>query len=240
MIEPVASGFISSSGAEIFYRTFGDRDPTLLFLHGNGEDFRAFSRQLEEFSKDFQIVAIDSRGHGKSTMGKGSLTIEKMAQDAVCVMDGLHIPTASVVGFSDGGNIAIALGLFHLERVEKLVLAGANLNPEGVDESFQKVTKREYLLCRLQGLFSKKYRKKCKILGLMVNQPHYVAQQLRQIFCPTLVLAGDRDMIKPEHTQLIAQSLPKGQCKIIPNSDHFVFKRQPQLVNSLIIGFLKS
>lgn len=237
-INPTAKGYVKIGGADIFYQVFGQKGPYVVLLHGNGEDYRCFSNQLEAFSQSFQLVAIDSRGHGRSSMGWGRLTLEKMAEDVIGVMDELQIATASIVGFSDGGNIAIELGLRFPKRVEKLVLAGANLDPKGLAEKFQKAVAKKYRHLWLCGLFSREIRKKAKIMGLMVNQPHFTPDQLAKIIQPVLVLAGDRDLILSEHTELIAESLPGGRLQIIPDSDHFIFRRKPEEVNRLVLDFL--
>lgn len=73
----------------------------------------------------------------------------------------------------------------------------------------------------------------------MVKEPHYQPQQLKKISLPTLVLAGDKDLIKEEHTRLIAGSIPHAQLCIIPNADHFIFARQPQRVNRELLSFFE-
>lgn len=236
--EPVASGWVRNSGARIFYRLYGGAGPYLILLHGNGEDYRCFSNQIGPFSKGFRLVAVDSRGHGDSTMGRGALTMEKMAEDVLAVMDGLKMERASVLGFSDGGNIAVAMAIKAPHRFEKLVLAGANLYPEGLKASFLKAVTRQYKRLRLRGLLSGKRRKEAKIVGLMVNEPRFSPHGLIKIPCPALVMAGERDLILKEHTELIARSLPKGRLAIIAGSDHFVLNR-PEEVNPLIWDFLK-
>ena len=116
---------------ELFYTKAGS-GPPLLLLHGNGEDGTYFVHQIEEFSRDFTVYAIDTRGHGKSPRGAAPFTISQFADDLLAFMDQQGLAQADILGFSDGGNIALTFALRHPDRVRRLILNGANLDPKGV------------------------------------------------------------------------------------------------------------
>lgn len=122
--------------------------------------------------------------------------------------------------------------------VEKLALAGANLFPAGVKPGSSSPAELEYRALRLCGRFSERLRRRAEIVGLMVEEPRYTPRMLGAITVPTLVLAGDRDLIRPAHTALIAASLPHAKLVTIPRSDHWIFDRQPVRVNREILAFL--
>ena len=209
----------------------------LILLHGNGEDLSYFVHQMEPFAKRFRVIAIDTRGHGQTPRGDAPFTIRQFAEDLLAFMDGQRIEKAHIVGFSDGGNIAMVFALAHPERVERLILNGANLDASGVKRSIQVPIEIGY---RIAGLFAKKRpeaRKKAEMLGLMVNDPDVKPEALAQIQCPTLVIAGSKDMIKEEHTRLIARSIPGAELVILPGN-HFVANQNPDAFNEAVLRFL--
>ncbi len=121
---------------ELYYEEKGKGTP-LVLLHGNGENHEYFRHQIDCFSEDFRVIAPDTRGHGLSPRGDGEFSIKRFSEDLLGFLDELRVEKANILGFSDGGNIALRFALDHPERVLKLVLNGANLFPEGVKRSTQ-------------------------------------------------------------------------------------------------------
>ena len=121
---------------EHYYVEKGCGEP-LILLHGNGESSEYFRGQIDAFAKWFHVYAIDTRGHGKTPRGEKPFTILQFAEDLLGFMDDHHIERAHLLGFSDGGNIAMIFAMQHPDRVERLILNGANLNSEGVKRSTQ-------------------------------------------------------------------------------------------------------
>ena len=153
--------------------------PTLILLHGNGEDHTYFVKQIPAFSPHFRLVLMDTRGQGQSTGGDGELNFSVFAADLLALMDHLQIAKAHLLGFSDGGNLALTFALAHPERVQSLILNGANLGPGGVKLSTQLPIVLGYGCCRLLSPFSRKARQNGAVLGLMVNHPHPAAGACR-------------------------------------------------------------
>ena len=206
----------------------------LILLHGNGEDHTYFSKQIEFFSHFYRVVAIDTRGHGHSPRGNAPFTISQFADDLLNFLNRLGLEKAHILGFSDGGNIALTFALRHPERVEKLILNGANLNPAGVKWTVQVPIILGY---RIASLFGEKAKQNTELLGLMVNEPNFVPGDLKGLTIPTLVIAGNRDMIKNSHTHEIAASLPNAELVIL-QGDHFVANRNPDAFNQAVHSFL--
>ena len=121
---------------ELFYTKAGS-GPPLLLLHGNGEDGTYFVHQVKEFFRDFTVYTIDTRGHGRSPRGTAPFTISQFADDLLAFMDEQGLKQADILGFSDGGNIALTFALRHPDRVRRLILNGANMNPRGVKRFYQ-------------------------------------------------------------------------------------------------------
>ena len=235
--------FLHNSGANIFYSEYFPADPqapTLILLHGNGEDHTYFVKQLPAFSPHFRLVLMDTRGQGQSTGGDGELNFSVFAADLLALMDHLQIAKAHLLGFSDGGNLALTFALAHPERVQSLILNGANLEPGGVKLSTQLPIVLGYGCCRLLSPFSRKARQNGALLGLMVNHPHIPPQALAALTMPALVIVGERDMIRDRHSQLIARSLPNAQFVRIPGGDHFCAAKCPEVFNHAVLSFLQN
>ena len=235
--------FLHNSGANIFYSEYFPADPqapTLILLHGNGEDHTYFVKQIPAFSPHFRLVLMDTRGQGQSTGGDGELNFSVFAADLLALMDHLQIAKAHLLGFSDGGNLALTFALAHPERVQSLILNGANLEPGGVKLSPQLPIVLGYGCCRLLSPFSHKARQNGALLGLMVNHPHIPPQALAALTMPALVIVGERDMIRDRHSQLIARSLPNAQFVRIPGGDHFCAAKCPEVFNHAVLSFLQN
>lgn len=235
--------FLHNSGANIFYSEYFPADPqapTLILLHGNGENHTYFVKQIPAFSPHFRLVLMDTRGQGQSTGGDGELNFSVFAADLLALMDHLQIAKAHLLGFSDGGNLALTFALAHPERVQSLILNGANLEPGGVKLSTQLPIVLGYGCCRLLSPFSHKARQNGAVLGLMVNHPHIPSQALAALTMPALVIVGERDMIRDRHSQLIARSLPNAQFVRIPGGDHFCAAKCPEVFNHAVLSFLQN
>ena len=210
----------------------------LLLLHGNGEDSNYFEHQILHFADNYCVYAIDTRGHGQTPRGDKPFTIKQFADDLLDFMDAINIAEASILGFSDGGNIALEFALKHPERVEKLILNGANLFPKGVKPLYQWPIEVGYRIARLFSKKSEKAKHNSELLGLMVNEPHIDPSELSRLTMPVLVIAGTKDMIKESHTRLIYKSLPNAQLNII-EGDHFVANKNPEAFNKVVDAFLR-
>lgn len=209
----------------------------LILLHGNGEDVSYFEHQMEPFSEHFRVIAIDTRGHGKTPRGAAPFTIRQFADDLLAFMDAHAIEKADILGFSDGGNIAMVFAMKYPQRVGRLILDGANLDTGGVRRSIQLSIDIGYLIAKLFARKDPEARKKAELLGLMVHDPNVRPEELSCIQAPTLVVAGTKDMIKESHTRLIASSIPGASLAILPG-DHFVANQNPEAFNKAVLSFL--
>lgn len=211
----------------------------LILLHGNGENSDYFQGQINEFARYYHVFAIDTRGHGKTPRGNAPFTIRQFADDLLGFMDARQIGKAHLLGFSDGGNIAMIFAMRYPDRVARLILDGANLDAKGVKRTVQIPIEIGYRIARILAGISKSARRNAEMLGLMVNDPNVLPEELAGIQAKTLVMAGTKDMIKEEHTRLIADSIPNAQLVII-EGDHFVANKCPQAFNKVVLEFLQS
>lgn len=209
----------------------------MILLHGNGEDCSYFQGQTDVFSRRYHVYAIDTRGHGKTPRGSRPFTIRQFSDDLLCFMNDHQIEKAHLLGFSDGGNIAMVFAVRHPERVNRLILNGANLNAGGVRRSVQIPIEIGYRVAKVFSGRSESARLKAEMLGLMVNDPDIRPQELETIQAETLVIAGTEDMILESHTRLIAESIPNSQLVLIRGS-HFIASEKPEEFNRAVLDFL--
>ena len=219
-----------------YFEEKGQGEP-LILLHGNGEDVTYFVYQIDEFAKHFHVYALDTRGHGGTPRGEAPFTIRQFADDLLGFMDAHGIVKANILGFSDGGNIAMIFAMKHPERVDRLILDGANLDTKGVKRSIQWQIELGYWFAKQFARKSESARKSAEMLGLMVNDPNVPPAELSAIRAKTLVIAGTNDMIKEAHTRLIADSIPDARLVFI-EGDHFVANKNPEAFNRAVLEFL--
>lgn len=210
----------------------------LVLLHGNGGSLDCFKHQIEYFSRSYRVIAIDTRGHGKSPMGTKPFTIKQFAEDLKDFLDEHNLKNIYLLGYSDGGNIAITFALKYPEYIDKLILNGSNIFPSGLKSSCQIPIEINY---RLTGLFAKKSEKILKkhlLLGLMVNEPNIKFEELKTLKMPTLVLVGTADMIKHSHSVAIANALPNSKFVALAGG-HGIVHDTPKQYNKAVEQFLK-
>ena len=218
---------------EVHYMECGRGEP-LLLLHGNGEDCTYFEHQMSFFQDGYQVIAVDTRGHGSSSRGTAPFTLGQFARDLEAFLEALGIGAASILGFSDGANVALLFALEHSERVKKLVLNGGNLFPEGLTAQTRREIGDEW-----EEAVSATDERQIELLRLMIDEPRIDPAQLGNLRIPTLVVAGDNDMIEEGHTRLIADSIPGARLAIIEGT-HYVAAENPDAFNRVVADFLAS
>lgn len=211
----------------------------LILLHGNGESSGYFVNQIDRFANEYRVIAVDTRGHGASPRGNKPFTLETFADDLKNLLDSLNIEKANILGFSDGGNIAVIFALKYPERVASLVLNGANLFPSGLKSSFLIPVKVLFAVFSLLSHFSRRAKRRSELLYLMAKQPNIQPERLSGIKCPVLVIAGTQDVIKEKHTKLIAASLPDSSLCFLKGG-HSIAKTNSVEFNSAVEKFLNS
>lgn len=198
--------FVKLNDIELYYEKMGTGTPVLM-LHGNREDHTIFlplARKLEAY---YTLYLIDARNHGKSTK-TATYDYRQMTKDIHAFIMQLKLSKPVVFGFSDGGIIGLMLASWHPNLLSKLIVAGANLHPSGLNKTLLKTYKDQY---------------KSQLdpyIGMMLKQPRIQACALRCIQIPTLVIAGEHDDVKHKHTQKIHRLIRTSQCLIMPERHH--------------------
>lgn len=229
---------IASGTASLLCRETGTGIP-LLLLHGNGENSLYFEKQFEVFARFFRVIALDSRGHGGSSLGEEPLSIGLMADDVLAVLDALGLERVHLLGFSDGGNIALQFTLRYPERVNKLILNGANIRMlQGVQPWTQLPLYPLYGALHLLGKYNPEFAHRKEVLGLMLHDYGVTFDDLVNIEAETLVITGQHDMIRTAETDRIAASLPFVRRVTLPGVGHFCAATAPAQFNLAVLRFL--
>ena len=235
-----AGRYADINGVRIYYKTYGSGRPVLV-LHGGLGFIEMMHYQIRALAANRFVIAPDSRAHGRSTDLDAPLSYALMADDMLKLLDSLSIDRTDVVGWSDGGIIGLDLAMHHPERVERLVTIGANYDVDGLLH---------------KPVFDGKipptpgfYRRNApdpahwpvfytKVISMQQTQPHYSMADLGKIKAPTLVMAGEFDVIRREHTEQLAKAISDGREDIIKGATHGMPFDTPEVVNAHILKFL--
>ncbi len=241
-----AGHYVQANDAKIYYEVYGKGRPIVLLhggLFGSTVEFAAF---IDSLQQGFQVIAISTRGHGKSNLGTEPLTLEQRANDAMAVINAVTTDSVMVLGFSDGGYTAYKLGAMFPNRIKKMVVMGAGELYPGLRE-FNFTAKqavemdKAYWEQQLE-LMPEPQRLEEMVaqIGNCYNHLTVGKDLLGNIKCPVLVLAGDRDQGNSvEHVVNAARMIPRHQICIIPNTTHTVFLENWQAVWASIAPFLR-
>lgn len=224
--------------AELYYEVYGEGQP-LILLHGNGGSIKEFYKQIPELSKHFKIIALDTRAQGKSKdLTQNNLTYTIFADDLKSLMDHLGLHKVNIMGWSDGGNTGLEFSLKYPENLNKLIIIGANAFPEGVEKSLLNNFKLKAQVLKLENTPDK--IKEARLLTLMLHEPDINKKALNKITSPVFVIAGENDVIKKEHTEMLAKELRNSKLKIYTNASHYVPFEVADELNRDVIDFLKN
>lgn len=216
-----AGKYYDIRGFKMYCEVYGQGQP-LLIIHGNSGSINNFIYQIPYFAKKYKVIIADSRAQGKSEDKGDSLTYEMMADDYAALLDVMKIDSACVIGWSDGGINALLLAIRHPEKVKKLAATGANLVPDttAVPQQIWDMVAPIYSALTAKKNKTAEEKSQYKLFRLLVEQPHIPLSDLHTIKCPALIIGGDHDVIKEEHTMLIYKNIPKAYLWILPASGH--------------------
>ena len=235
-------GFVKVNDISMYYEVYGE-GPPLVLIHGSGQSIVDMAAQIDGFRDQYQIIVADSRAHGKSGMTEQQMTYRQMASDWASLIAELATEPARVIGWSDGGNIALELARAHSELIDRVAVMGANLAPDesavypwAVNWVLEESANIEKQLA--DGDTSQNWAALKQQFYLLRELPDMTLEELSTIQAPVLVMAGDRDIIREEHTLLMYQTLPNAHLAIFPGETHFTPATDPELFNRTVDRFM--
>jgi len=237
---PAAGHTFVHDGVELYYEVYGSGEP-LLLVHGNGGSIGSLAAQIEYFRDRYEVIAMDSRDHGRSSDSADTLTYEKMADDLAALLDELEVGPVDVLGWSDGGIEALLLGMHYPDKVKRLAAMAPNLNPS--EDAFYPET-IELIKEALDDMPATERdtpegRRELKVTQMLLAEPNIDASALEAIDAPTLIIVGDHDVVRREHAVEIYEHLPNGALKILRNATHMAPQDQPVRFNRAVERFFQ-
>jgi len=240
---PAAGKFQKVNGIRMYYEVYGQGIP-LLMIHGNGGSAESMKKQAVYFSKYYKVIITDSREHGKTNSDGNRLTYENMAKDYKELVNKLDLDSVYIIGWSDGGIIALLMAIDMGSKVKKIAVMGANLRPDssavhGWAVSWVKKNVEKINAVKSKDT-SKPYAYYLRLLDLLGQQPNISASSLQQIQAESLIMCGDKDVIREEHTAEIFHHIRKAQLCIFPGATHMIPDEDPETFNATVHKFLRT
>lgn len=245
---PDKSGCMETPYAEIYYEIYGKGTP-LLMLHGNAGSHQEFRSYTEQMRRNYQVILMDSRGHGRSLIktraARQEFTASDMAEDVKRLLDYLHLRQGILLGFSDGANTALEFAVRYPDRTLAVVSVSGNAQPKGLwlpaylfifakyhaAGFFRQIASADWL--------RQKAGRSRLFASLILHSPSLTKERLNQIKAPVLLIAGTLDIIKVSHTKWMAANIPGSRLVLVKGGTHGAFFRRRNLYLKNIMDFLE-
>ena len=238
-------GYAPVDNINIWYATFGQGEPVIL-LHGGLANANYWGNQVRALDKQYRVIVMDSRGHGRSTRNQDPYGYDLMANDVLGLMDYLKIAKTAIVGWSDGAIIGLDIAMHRPDRVTKLFAFAANSDPSGVADIARSPVFNAYIARAEQEydqLSPTRGRYKeflAQITKMWETQPNWTAADLQKITVPTWIVDADHDeAIKRSNTEFMAANIPNAGLLLQPEVSHFSFLQDPEQFTGDVIHFLQ-
>lgn len=239
--------YVDVNGVHTYYEEHGSGDP-LLLLHGGLADADGFGQQTPAFADRYRVIIPERRGHGRTADVEGPITYDLMADDTIAFMDALSIGAAHLVGWSDGGNVGLLVAIKRPDLVRKLVTMGSNfsvdgLTPEAVaaftPDAPTSVIPVMRDMWKASAVDPERFDAVLEKMERCWNEDYAIpATDLARIAAPVLVMVGDDDIARFEHTNDLYETIPDAQLAVIPGASHVAPVEKPELVNQVVLDFL--
>lgn len=239
--------------AKIYFEITGNpAGEPLVLLHGGLGNITDFNGILDQFAKDYQLIGIDFRGHGKSTLGSLGLSYQRHQTDVEAVLAHLGIEACYLLGFSDGGTTSYRLAIKNPSKIKAMVTIGAKSQLSANDQTF----------AILSGMTAEKWEQRFPdsvayyktnnpepgfealvkaVVSLWTDTGSYPGSGIEDIAAPTLIIRGDRDHLFPLETAVhLAQHIKGANFFNIPFAGHEVHKDANTLFSSVVKDFFKN
>lgn len=217
---------VLANGVTLHYEKIG-AGPVLMLLHGNEESHRSFDKVAPALAEHFTVYGVDSRGQGASSHQGEPVSYEQMTEDIDLFIQGLQLNDVSIMGHSDGAILALMLGIQKKEYLSHLILLSINLNTSDLTQETKDL---------INDLYEESGHS--PMVELMLHEPNIPHEDLLKVTVPTLVAAGDNDIMYVDEYAKITRLLPVGQLYIVPGSNHMNFLIGTERIVPEVIRFL--
>lgn len=246
-----SGSYVTVGDADIYYERTGNvNGPALVLLHGGFGTIEDFNPLISAIDLSFNVIGIDSRGHGKSTLGTGELTYERLQQDVETILQHLKIEGTSVFGISDGGVVAYRLAAYSSVKINKLVTIGARWHRSNVTETYELLsgttaeswkkkfpqTVEQYQQLNPEPDFDLLVR---NLVAMWLNEASYPGEDVASIKASTLIIRGDKDPLTKRHfVASLADLIEDANLSNVAFAGHEVYREQGEAAIKLLQQFL--
>jgi pimeloyl-ACP methyl ester carboxylesterase len=242
--------YVGIGEVNTWYDEDGSGEP-LVLLHGGLCTNETWGAQTPAFAEHFQVIAPERRGHGHTADVPGPLTYDAMAADTIGFLDKIVGRPAHLVGWSDGGIVALLVAMARPDLVNKMVVIGTNYDTDGMAAGADEMSAGMDPNGPDMAMFRSLYEMHtpdgsdhwpvlfAKFVEMMQREPHIDPDELAHISNRTLVIAGDDDVISLEHTISMYRLLPNAELAVIPGTSHALGMEKPEILNQLVLDFLQ-
>ena len=241
--------YVNAGGVRTYYEVYGEGE-ALVLLHGGLATAESWAMQVPTLAERYRVYVPERRGSGRTPDVAGPITYEMMAADTAAFLEAAGTGAAHLVGWSDGAVVGMLVALRRPELVRKLVVIGQYFNFDGQVPEFRAMI--EYWGSSLPEALHEVYDRVSpdgpehfpvvleKMMRMWREEPDIALFELAGVRAPVLLMQGDEDIVKVEHSATLAATLPDAQLAVIPGSSHMAPLEKPDLVNRLILDFLSN
>ena len=241
--------YIEAGGLRTYYEVHGDGEPVVL-LHGGLSPVEVWAGQVAGLSGTYRVYTPERRGHGRTADVPGPITYTAMAEDTVAWLEAMSLPKASLIGWSDGGVVAALVAIARPDLVHKLVIIGQYLSLDGEWASSRAELERGATDPETMNMFQQLHAPLSpdgpdhfpvvyeKVMRMWRDEPEIPLSDIATIAAPTLIMQGDGDWVRVEHSALLSRTIPDAQLAVVPGTSHALPLEKPALVNTLLSDFL--
>jgi pimeloyl-ACP methyl ester carboxylesterase len=222
--------YATVAGYGMYYEEYGRGRPVVLLHGGLNTIAGSFARQIPVLARAHHVIAVEQVGHGHTADARETFTYAQMADDTAALLRQLNVAPADLVGWSDGGIIALVIARRYPDLVRRLVVSGVSVDVEGQRPEDVQALRDESSAAGTTVAD--------KVRQLWLTPVVLAREDLARIEAPVLVVSGDRDIIRLEHTVEIYESLPNAELCILPGTGHDTFQSAADSLNPLILRFL--
>ncbi len=236
--------YINLRGHQIYSYEWENDGEAVVLLHGGLSKTSSWDYiMVPPLEDEFHVFAYDRTAHGFTGDQSGSLHFDFQTLEAIAYLEDIVKEPAHLIGWSDGGNIALKVAIARPDLVKSIVAIGANYHFSGVMQAFDdpeisEDDQAEYNLISPDAPHTL-LEKTIRMHAIWESEPTLTLEDISTIQCPVLVLVGDDDVINHSHTIALFEALPLGQLAVIPGTSHIVVKEKPGLMNAVIVQFLE-
>jgi len=231
-MDKLKTEYVNIANARIAFRQYGT-GTALILLHGNSQNKKIFNRYQTDHFKMFHTIAVDSRGHGESESNDSKYTIELYSDDIIRLCDIKGIRKANVIGYSDGGNIALLLAKKAPNVFNKIVTISPNYLASGLTQNSIKLIRTMVKIFTFLGYFGLKTKKSIMRFMLMLNDIGITENELKAIPTNINIIYAEKDMIKEEHIERIAELVPNSTINRINHCNHFTIFHKKETIATI-------